>query len=51
MTRKFLLFVVSIILSVYTYALSPWTKGAFETGRYRNVFVEMGYENKYSFKI
>lgn len=21
----------------------PWTKGAFETGRYRNVFVEMGY--------
>ena len=23
---------------------TPWTKGAFETGRYRNVFVEMGYE-------
>ena len=23
---------------------TPWTKGAFETGQYRNVFVEMGYE-------
>ena len=22
----------------------PWTKGAFETGQYRNLFVEMGYE-------
>ena len=44
MIRKFLLSIFFIIISVSTYALSPWTKGAFETGRYRNVFVEMGYE-------
>lgn len=25
-------------------AFTPWTKGGFETGIYRNVFVEMGYE-------
>ena len=25
-------------------AYTPWTKGAFETGKYRNVFVEMGYQ-------
>ena len=25
-------------------AATPWTKGAFETGQYRNLFVEMGYE-------
>jgi len=24
-------------------AATPWTKGAFETGKYRNLFVEMGY--------
>ncbi len=25
-------------------AASPWTKGGFETGKYRNLFVEMGYQ-------
>ena len=25
---------------------TPWNKGAMETGRYRNVFVEMGYGAK-----
>ena len=25
-------------------AWTPWTKGGFETGKYRNVFVEMGYK-------
>ena len=25
-------------------ALDPWKKGGFETGQYRNVFVEMGYQ-------
>ena len=26
--------------------LKPWTKGGFETGKYRNVFAEMGYARK-----
>ena len=26
--------------------LKPWTKGGFETGKYRNVFAEMGYPKK-----
>ena len=25
---------------------TPWTKGALETNRYRNLFVEMGYSKK-----
>ena len=25
---------------------TPWTKGALETNRYRNLFVEMGYSQK-----
>ncbi len=25
-------------------ALTPWTKGGFETGKYRNLFVEVGYK-------
>ena len=32
------------MLALCTQAYTPWTKGAFETQRYRNVFVEMGYE-------
>lgn len=27
-------------------SLKPWNKGAFETGKYRNLFVEMGYSKK-----
>ena len=37
-----LLAVASMTLQAQTY--TPWTKGAFETGQYRNVFVEMGYQ-------
>ena len=28
------------------FAASPWKKGAFETKKYRNLFVEMGYSKK-----
>ena len=27
-------------------AATPWKKGAFETKKYRNLFVEMGYSKK-----
>ena len=38
--------IIAILLStaVNMLALTPWTKGAFETGRYRNIFAEMGYD-------
>jgi oligosaccharide reducing-end xylanase len=32
-----------LMLTVQLMALTPWKKGAFETGQYRNLFVEMGY--------
>ena len=32
-----------LMLTFQASALTPWTKGAFETGQYRNLFVEMGY--------
>ena len=36
---------ISIIMAqAQTY--TPWTKGAFETNQYRNIFVEMGYDAK-----
>ena len=41
--RKLLVIAVLIVSSVCVKAQSPWTKGAFETRQYRNVFVEMGY--------
>ena len=43
MNRKLLL---ALLLTAATHvaAFEPWRQGAFETGRYRNVFVEMGYE-------
>ena len=28
------------------FAATPWKKGAFETKKYRNLFVEMGYSKK-----
>ncbi len=31
-------------VSLSASALTPWTKGAFETRQYRNLFVEMGYK-------
>ncbi len=35
--------ILSLVFSASSMALTPWTKGAFETGQYRNVFAEMGY--------
>ena len=32
-----------LMLTIQLMALTPWKKGAFETGQYRNLFVEMGY--------
>ncbi len=48
-TKKWVVAVVLLQLSVLYFpfsmclALTPWTKGGFETGQYRNLFVEMGY--------
>ena len=33
-----------LMLTMNALALTPWTKGGFETGQYRNLFVEMGYK-------
>ena len=32
-----------LLYAVGAMAFTPWTKGGFETGKYRNLFVEMGY--------
>ena len=42
--RKMLFLASMLMLTVDVMALTPWTKGGFETGQYRNVFVEMGYK-------
>ena len=42
--KKLMIVAVMLLLTVPTMALTPWKKGAFETGKYRNLFVEMGYK-------
>ena len=42
--KRFLTAVALLIATVEMWALTPWTKGAFETRQYRNLFVEMGYK-------
>ncbi len=42
--KKFLTAVILLTASMEIWALTPWTKGAFETRQYRNLFVEMGYK-------
>ena len=44
MMKKSMIVAVMMLLTVPTMALTPWKKGAFETGKYRNLFVEMGYK-------
>ena len=46
MMKKLFLFAFVLIAALAANASGwqPWTQGAFETGRYRNVFVEMGYQ-------
>ena len=41
---KKLMIAILMAVTMQMKAFTPWTKGGFETGKYRNVFVEMGYE-------
>ena len=41
--KKAFIIASTLMLTIQAMALTPWTKGAFETGQYRNLFVEMGY--------
>ncbi len=45
-TRKTIILSFFILMSLGTHAFEPWKKGAFETRKYRNLFVEMGYQQK-----
>ena len=45
-TRKTIILSFFILMSLGTHAFEPWKKGAFETRKYRNLFVEMGYRQK-----
>ena len=42
--KKLMMMASLLLLTVQAMALSPWKKGGFETGKYRNLFVEMGYK-------
>ncbi len=43
---KVMLAVCMLMAGQAAFAASPWKKGAFETKKYRNLFVEMGYSKK-----
>ena len=42
--RKLTIIAFLTMLAIPMMALKPWKKGAFETNKYRNLFVEMGYK-------
>ena len=42
--KKSIILASAMMLTLNAFALNPWKKGGFETGQYRNLFVEMGYE-------
>ena len=42
--KKLMIITVLMAMTMQVKAFKPWTKGGFETGKYRNVFVEMGYK-------
>ncbi len=44
MSKKMIVIMALVAICLDASAISPWTKGAFETGKYRNLFVEMGYD-------
>ena len=47
MVRNFIIAAAALVLaSCSTPAHMPWSKGGFETGKYRNVFAEMGHSQK-----
>ena len=41
--KKITVLALLLMLISNAFALTPWKKGGFETGKYRNLFVEMGY--------
>ena len=41
--KKSIILASLMMLAIQTMAITPWKKGGFETGQYRNLFVEMGY--------
>src|SRR5574344_280882 len=43
---KAMLVACALMAGQTTYAAEPWKKGAFETGKYRNLLVEMGYKKE-----
>ena len=43
MMKKSTILALLLLVSSSAMALTPWKKGAFETGQYRNLLVEMGY--------
>ena len=42
--KKSIILASLMMLAIQAMALTPWKKGAFETNQYRNLFVEMGYQ-------
>ena len=42
--KKSIILASLMMLAIQTMAITPWKKGGFETGQYRNLFVEMGYQ-------
>ena len=42
--KKLFIIAVLLTMTMQMNALTPWKKGGFETGKYRNLFVEMGYQ-------
>ena len=42
--KKSIILASLMMLAIQTMAITPWKKGAFETGQYRNLLVEMGYQ-------
>ena len=42
--KKLIMLIAMMSMMGQARAITPWTKGGFETGQYRNVFVEMGYQ-------
>jgi len=41
---KYFLIAAMLTMTLQAHAIEPWKKGGFETGQYRNLFVEMGYK-------
>lgn len=42
--KRLIIFAFLAAMTIQMKAITPWTKGGFETDKYRNVFVDFGYE-------